>query len=136
MPAELTLPHEAKELLSALLKYAKIKYLFWKCCCIEAFRIFPKNIFMVQRVAVGLSYNLLRLRETYNALQLPVIFFSFFYQLHQSLRNCKSVFLILKIWQYGRSRRWAQFFSRYSCKNWFDISISIRPIITKFEKQL
>ena len=35
------------------------------------------------------------------------------------LRNCKSVFLILKISQYGGPRRWVQFFLKYSCKNWY-----------------
>ena len=35
------------------------------------------------------------------------------------LRNCKLVFLILKISQYGGSRRWAQLFPRYPCKNWY-----------------
>ena len=50
----------------------------------------------------------------------PVFFFflfSFFYQPHPGLGNCKSVFLILKISQYGVSRRWVQLFSRYPCKN-------------------
>ena len=61
----------------------------------------------------------LRLRETHNALQLPMIFFSFFYRPYPGLRNCKSVFLILKISQYGRSRRWVQSFPRYLCKNWY-----------------
>ena len=53
--------------------------------------------------------NLLRLRETHNALQLPVFFFfsffySFFCQTYPGLRNGKSVFMILKILQYTGSR--------------------------------
>ena len=32
--------------------------------------------------------------------------------------NCKSVFLILKISQYGGSGRWVLLFSRYPCKIW------------------
>ena len=43
-------------------------------------------------------YVLLCLRKTQNALQLPVFFFSFFYQRYAGYRNYKSVFLILKIW--------------------------------------
>ena len=39
-------------------------------------------------------------------------FSSFFCQLYPGLRNCKSVFLILKIFQYG-GLRW------YPCKNWY-----------------
>ena len=46
-------------------------------------------------------------------------FFSFFYQLYPWLRNCKLVFLILKISQYDGSRRWVQPFPRYPCKNWY-----------------
>ena len=38
------------------------------------------------------------------------------------------------------SRRWVQAFSRYPCANWYKnfywISISIRPIFTKFGKQV
>ena len=64
--------------------------------------------------------NFLRLRETQNALQLPVFFFSFFCQPYTGLRNCNSVFLILKISQYGRSRRWFQFFPRNPCKNRYE----------------
>ena len=54
-------------------------------------------------------------------LQLPV-FFSFFFLFfclsYPGLWKCKSVFLILKIWQYGGLRRWVQHFPRYSCKIW------------------
>ena len=35
------------------------------------------------------------------------------------LRNCKSVFLILTITQYGRSRRWVQLCPKYVWKNWY-----------------
>ena len=69
-------------------------------------------------------FGLLRLCETYNALQLPVFFFfvffyfSFFCQLCPVLWNCKSVFVILKISQFGGLRRWIQLSPRYSCKNW------------------
>ena len=59
------------------------------------------------------------------ALQLPVFFsFSFFFcllfcQPYPELRNCKSVFLVLKICQYGGPRRCVGLFPRYSCKNWY-----------------
>ena len=46
---------------------------------------------------------------------------SLFCQPYPRLRNCKSVFLILKMSQYDGSRRWVQLFPRYSCKNWFKI---------------
>ena len=69
-----------------------------------------------------LSY-FLRLRETHNALQLSALFFSFFfsffYQPYPRLRNCKPVFFILKLSQYGGLRQWVQFFPRYLCKNWY-----------------
>ena len=65
---------------------------------------------------------LLCLRETHNLLQLPVFFFSFFFsffcQPNLGLRNCKLVFLMLKISQYDGPNQWAQFFTRYPCKNW------------------
>ena len=67
-------------------------------------------------------YGILRWCETCNALQLPVFFFfffSYFCQPYPRLRNFKSVFLILKISQYGGSMRWGQLFPRYSCKNWY-----------------
>ena len=58
-------------------------------------------------IKILLDVKLLRLCETQNALQLPVFFFfSLYCQLYPGLRNCKSVFLILKISQYGKSRRW------------------------------
>ena len=44
-------------------------------------------------------------------------FFSFFCQPYPGLRNWKSVFLILKISQYGGSRWRVQLFPRYQCKN-------------------
>ena len=64
----------------------------------------------------------LRLLETQNALQLPVFFLSFFCQPYKGLRNYKSVFLILKISQYGGSRWWVLLLPRYPCKlykNWY-----------------
>ena len=64
----------------------------------------------------------MRLLETHNALLLSVFFFflffvSFFCQPYPGLRNRKSVFLILKISQYGGSWRWVQLFPRYPSKN-------------------
>ena len=61
----------------------------------------------------------MRLRETRSTLQLLVFFFLFFCQPYPELQNCKSEFLILKISQYDRSRRWVQIFPRYSSKNWY-----------------
>ena len=60
---------------------------------------------------------------THNALKLTVfLFFSFFFlffcQPYPGIRNCKLVFLILKILQYGGLRWWVQYFPRYICKNW------------------
>ena len=53
-------------------------------------------------------------------------FFSLFCQPYLRLRNRKSIFLILQISQYGRSRRWVQSFAKYwiakylqSIKNWY-----------------
>ena len=71
-----------------------------------------------------LPVALLQLRETHNALRLPVFFFLslsflFFCQPCLELWNCKLIFMILKITQYGRPRRWIQLFPRYSCKNWY-----------------
>ena len=50
----------------------------------------------------------LNFRETQNALQLPLLFFSFFSffcQRYPGLQNYKSVFPILKISQHGGSKR-------------------------------
>ena len=58
-----------------------------------------------------------------------MFFFLFFCQPYLRLWNCKLLFLILKILQYGRSRWWVQLVTRYPC-NFdirIDISISIRP---------
>ena len=65
-----------------------------------------------------LSCIFLLLQETQNALQLPVFFFFllFFCQPYSGLWNCKLVFLSLKIFQYGGSRRWVQIFTRYPSK--------------------
>ena len=65
-------------------------------------------------------YSLMRWRETQNALQLSVFlsFFLFFLSNLSETSNCKSLFLILKISQYGGSGRWVLLFSRYPCKIW------------------
>ena len=66
--------------------------------------------------------TLLGLREKQNALQLLLLFFtffSFFCQLYLRLRNYESVFLVLKILQHGTSRQWVQLFPMYPCKNWY-----------------
>ena len=46
-------------------------------------------------------------------------FLLFSCQTYLGLRNCKSVFLILEISQYGGSRRWVQLFATYPCKIWY-----------------
>ena len=55
------------------------------------------------------------------AWNLHVFFFSFSFscQPYPELWNCKSVFLILKISQYGVSRRCVQLFPRYPRMNWY-----------------
>ena len=55
---------------------------------------------------------ILRLLETQNALQLPVYFFLFFCRSCPGSRNCRSGYLILKILEYDKSRRW-------SCQVWW-----------------
>ena len=63
---------------------------------------------------------LLHLHKRQNALNLPVLFFFLFLcQPYPGLRNYKLVFLILKILQYDRLRRWVQLFPRYPCKKWY-----------------
>ena len=63
---------------------------------------------------------LLQLCELQKALQSPVFFFLlFFCQSYPGFQNCKSIFLIVKISQYGGSRWWVQPFPRYPCKNWW-----------------
>ena len=54
------------------------------------------------------------------ALYLPVLsfFFLFFCQPYPGLWNCKSVFVNLKIPQYGGSWRRVHTFPMYPCKNW------------------
>ena len=52
----------------------------------------------------NLANKFLRLCEMHDVLQLTVFFFSYFCQSCPGLRNCKSVFLILKISQDGKSR--------------------------------
>ena len=88
-------------------------------------------------------FILMRLRKTHHALQLPMFFFfSFFFlffcQTYPGLWNCKLVFLILIVWQYVGSRRWVHRFQgihvRIDIR--INISISIRPMITKFGKQV
>ena len=76
----------------------------------------------------------MRLRQKRNALQLSVFFFffSFFCQPYPGLQSCKSVLLILKISQYGRSRQTAHLFpsihARIDIK--LDVSISIISMTT------
>ena len=78
---------------------------------------------LLQRVPQGFVIclslrSILRLHETHNALQLPLFFFfSFFCHLYPGLRNCKLVFLILKI-SVDRGGE-VQLFPRYPCKNWY-----------------
>ena len=48
-----------------------------------------------------------------------IFFFSISSQPYLGLLNCKSVFLILKITQFGGPTRRVQLFSRYPCKNWY-----------------
>ena len=52
------------------------------------------------------------------------------------LRNCKLVFLISKVSQYGGSKQWFQLFPTYSCKPWNKIDTSIRRVTFKFGKQV
>ena len=92
------------------------------------------------------ALTLVHLHQTHKALQLPLFFFffslflSFFCQPYPGLRNCESVFLILKVSQsqYDGSRRWVQCFQgihvRIDIK--INIFISIRNMITKFGKQV
>ena len=75
--------------------------------------------------------------ETQNVLQLPVFFFffCFFCESYPGLWKCKSVFLILKILQYGTSKLWVQgVHVRIDMR--IDISVSIRFITNKFCKQV
>ena len=77
-------------------------------------------VFSVHQFMKNVNHILLWLRETQNALQLLVFFFFlFFCQPYPGLQNCKLVFLILKIWQHGRSRQLVQHFPRYPCKIWY-----------------
>ena len=48
-----------------------------------------------------------------------LFFFLFLCQPYPGLWNYKLVFLILKILQYDRLRRWVQLFPRYPCKKWY-----------------
>ena len=83
------------------------------------------------------NMNLLRLREMHNVLQLPVFFFyffSFFCQPYPALQNCKSVFLILKISNMTDRSFLQGIHVRIGTR--IDISISMRPMITKFGKQV
>ena len=92
----------------------------------------------------------MRLCEMHNFLKLPVFLFSFlfsfFCQPIPGIRNCKSVFLILKIFKNVGPKWRFQLFQMYSCINAVSrvfsginirtgISISIRPMSTKFSKQ-
>ena len=60
----------------------------------------------------------LHLCETQNTLQLAVFFFffTFFCKPYPELWDFKSVFLILKVSQYGGLRLWV----RNPCKNWYE----------------
>ena len=86
--------------------------------CIERFLNYLERF-----LKMSLIYLFLRLRKTQSALQLLIFFFfsffffSFFCYPGPVLRNCKLVFLILKISQYGGSRRRVELFPRYSRKN-------------------
>ena len=68
-----------------------------------------------------------------------LLFFLFFCQSYQGLRNCKSVFLILKILQCGG---WGSEFSFFQgihtiIDTTIDICIFVRPVMTtKFGKQV
>ena len=91
----------------------------------------------------ALTSTLLRLRKTHNTFQLPVFFSVFFLLLFlcqpgQGLWNCKLVFLILKISQYGRLRWWFNFFQGMLVRIHIriDISIFIWPMTTKFSRQV
>ena len=94
-----------------------LKYYLYTTTISRVFITLSFSIFFITPRDDCSKYWLLRLRETHNVLQLPVLFFifSFLCQLHPRLRNCKSVFLILKILQYGGSKRWVQPFQRYPC---------------------
>ena len=105
----------------------------------------PANLINTAALKFLQALTLVRLHQTYKALQLPLFFFfslflSFFCQPYPGLRNCESVFLILKVSQsqYDGSRRWVQRFQgihvRIDIK--INIFISIRNMITKFGKQV
>ena len=92
--------------------------------CSLVYSCFKQNLgnylFSIRQFMKNVNHILLWLRETQNALQLLVFFFfKFFCQPYPGLPNCKFVFLILKIWQYGRSRQLVQHFSRYLYKIWY-----------------
>ena len=67
-----------------------------------------------------------------------IFFLLFFCQRYPRLPNCKSVFLILIISQYGRSRWWVQLFQgiRVRIDIRIDIFISVRRMTTKFGEQV
>ena len=84
----------------------------------------------------------MRLRETHNALQVPVFFFFFsffsvFGQPYETL-DCKSLFLMLKILQMADRSGEFRFSQGIHVRTGIriDISISIRPKITKLGKQV
>ena len=85
-------------------------------------------------------FILLRLRETHNVLQLSVffVFVSFFFlflcQLYPGLWNCQSVFLILKVSQYGGSRPWVQRFQGIHVR--IDIRINISIFFKTYDHQI
>ena len=96
-----------------------------RCICKNKlnFKCFIKQLQLFQvsynKSCLGCFFFLDFWRVIAFALQLPVFFFLLFFCLPSpGLRNCKSVFLILKIWQYGRSRWRVQYFPIYPCKIW------------------
>ena len=76
-------------------------------CFSKAFYIILYLKFFKVRLSPFKILVLLRLRKSQNALQFSLFFFFLFlWQPYQGLRNWKSIFLILKIWHYGRLGRW------------------------------
>ena len=77
------------------------------------------------------SNNLMK--KKYGTLQLPFICLFLLLTTFSGLQNCKSVFLILKIFHYGGSKRWFSFFQDIHIRmniRLIDILTSIRPMTT------
>ena len=104
--------------------------------------LFHLQTYYCKKKGVGINSYFLRLRETLNALQLPVFFFlsffSFFCQPYPGLWHSKSVFLILKNRNMADWRGEFNFFQDIHVRIGIriDISISKRPTITRFGKQV